>query len=494
MTTANTVCSLSVYISHKHSDFNELLKNVCCNKLTSLSSRSGLAFIIPDSKLVKKYLKISEDLMQNDELQEIRDFCRKHFLFGDLENESTKTAGNINNDNLNVSKTNKGVMLKGSEKGEVNLTKLNINFSPNTLREQEFKSIINVYKQDNSENGIHTLKWIKIDKPKREPYNPNNKHKHNKTVSGGGFRNLINSESMVRYIYTQNLKYIMNQKKTNVINDKVLDDFRNPYLAVVNSLFLFLQFKYKNYFDCLLLLKDVSPEVNFYMFVEPFNKTNNRLIPIYDIYEWECTLFEYYPHTFNSLLDITSNSNINSNHKLRDIVSNLNENTYSKLSDFFKENKVDKISNEYIQWCDLFRFIYRKKFIDALRSPDPGVALQKVVDHILTYNSGVDKSISKIVGNLSKDNYASINKKMLKNGSINYINNLVVYDYSIDKIIKVNDTKELLQYHTKDVDNFDYMIDGYNLVNNYISKELNLKNNNSYGDNLHTGVYGSWYD
>ena len=472
MSKQNVVCSLSVYVSHKLPEFKQLLDNVCSTKLLSVSNKNGVAFITPDSKLVKRFLKISDDLMENNQLQEIRTFCRRHFILDSIHDKTVDSVINHEGKSLSVTKDKNGIILSDNKGRKTTIKKMDINFMTKKIKNEDVNPNIHIFEQT-SDTSIHELDGVPVERNKP----PHSKNEKPSKVKGGRILNVnpvegvTSMDDIIRNLYSRNLKYVT--KKGSVINSKVLKNFRNPYLSMVNSLFQFLKENDNDLFDILCLLKDVSPEVNFYMFIEPFNNNNStRLISLEMMRKWGGTLFDYKINTYNYLLDSYSANIILNDNELKSLIVNSdNSNFYESLHRIIQNKYGGLVSLETLKWMDLFRHTFRNRFANLLHNIkhngiDIGDMLHSIILEIYNSFSGTDKRIGNIVGMIDTEANSRLLSEMKESRSLGYLNCLNVYDYGTNRLIRVDSMKTVLKYVPLDKDNnFSYLLDGYDILN-----------------------------
>jgi len=418
MSAGNAICSVSNYILSYHKNFDELMKSVCRSRLASHKSENGFTFIVPDSATVDKYLS-SVKKSTNAELLEMQSFCEKHFLYGNVKTHSGSSIINAQGKHLNI----KGTTLSDGT-NSVELKEVNVTFPSRSVDASGKSKVpnISIYEQVNSANGIHKLKPMDT---------PSTKSLTVTTKKGGA-------------LYTRNdiIKNVMRIYCLNQSVHKNHNGFLNPFSEAVNSLLLCLRKHNNSLYKNILMIKDVSPEINFFMLVKSFGSKKEMLVSNELIAKWGGTLFDYKPKTLNRLFDLEAHQLISANSELLSL--------QDKTDDFYnKLSSITGFSAEAHMAIDKFRSIFRKKLHDMVNTPDPLVELRVICDEIQVNTSS--NITPRIMGGMEST------------GSCCYLNNLMVYDENTGSAMSVsqNDLPKISNDNTHS----EHFIEGFKMLN-----------------------------
>jgi len=417
MSAGTAICSVSNYILTYHKNFDELMKNVCRSRLASTRSDNGLTFIVPDSATVDKYLSSIKKTNSQD-LMDMQSFCEKHFLLGNVKKYNGSSIINAEGKHLSINGT---TLSDGTN--SVELKEADITFPSRHVKGKDIVPNISIYTQVNSSNGIHKLKGSDIPLTKSLT-----------TTKKGGA------------LYTRNdiIKNVMRIYCLNQVKHKNHNGFLNPFLEAVNSLLLCVRKHNNNLYKNLLLIKDVSPEINFFILVKSFGSNKEVLINDDIIKKWGGTLFDYKPKTLNRIFDEEAHQ-ILSSHKdlllLKDKHDGFEE-FYNKLS------SITGFSVEVHKCIDKFRSMFRKKLYDMIKTPDPLTELKVICDEI-QINSSSNINI-RIMGGMEST------------GSCCYLNDYMDYDEHSGSVISV----ESLPIISNDNTHSEHFIEGFRMLNN----------------------------
>ena len=362
MSSEKIVCSLSSYILTNLPDFDRLLRTVCCSRLPTTRNNSGLSLIVPDSEMVKKYLSVTDNIVSDEQLLEIQSFCKKHFLLGLLTDvkEPGKSVEilNLDDKSFKVEKVSDGYKISDDVKNTV-VTKSKFRLRSITINNEKLDSKFGIFDQVSSSKGIHLM--MGNDNGTRK-----DKNTKKTTKTGGAIYSRLDLEDFVRMVHADNYNRFFEDYE-----QKYYPCFYTPYLAVMNSLFLYLRKYNKKLYESLLMVKDPSPEVNFYMFIRPFNRnSSSQLIDDETLSKWGGTMFEYKMNLLDNYFNteafgLLKNKNVDTTRDDKNIgiqrYKNFSDSDYGIIS------KLTGISSNNLKWMDEFRLRYRDNFI-ALNS------------------------------------------------------------------------------------------------------------------------------
>lgn len=422
MSSANTVCSLSVYIKNNYPNFDNLLKNVCSSRLTNIRSNDGVTFVVPNEASVKTHLSGSEKLMTDQVLKAKQNFCRKHFLLGKLGSYTRPSISNAENKYLSLEKKDDKYTLSSNGKS-VTIKESSIKLPIRLVKGKEEQPRVVIYEQTSGNIGeIEGSESDKVSKPA--------------VVKGGALYNRKDIEDSIRF---QHCLSLVNAHGGN---------FHNPYLAAVNSLLLCLKKHDESLYKKLILVKDVSPEVNFYMFVQPFCKSNH-LISDKMIATWGGTLFDY------RMNDLDHKFNEEAHSILQHHSSELHNMKSNNLdADLQVKSKIVGLDVETLKHMDLFRLEFRNKFRSIVPGNASGNMMTEIVKNIATWSvktNNQDKIVDVLI---SHDCYC-------------YLNN--------DPNVEIFETVS----KTSDKHISDHFIDGFELLNG--TSVTSMSGGNAYG-------------
>jgi hypothetical protein len=421
MSSGNTTCSLSIYIQNNIKNFDELLKNVCRSRLSSSRSNNGLTFIIPDSSMVDKYIELSRKPTSQNDLKMMQSFCERHFLLGNVKDYKGSSIINGENKHLNID----GLKLSDG-KHTVELKEAGVSFPIKTIKGKESTPNVSIYKQVNSSDGVHKLQGS--DTPTKSL---------TVNVKKGGA--LYTKNDIIKnVIYMYNLNQIVHN------NDKS-KHFLNPFLAAVNSLMLLLRKHHNTLYKNILMIKDVSPEVNFFILMKTFGSNKECLISNEIITKWGGTLFDYKPKTLDRIFDLEAHEILSSNQDLVNAQENP-DTFYDMLS------KVTELSTETHKAIDKFRSTYRQQLMNMCSAPIPSEALKNICADMQLDTSTIINT--RIMGGMEAT------------GSLCYLNNLMVYDNASGSVVSVNNKAELPHISHDDTCGDHFML-GFEMLNKH---------------------------
>jgi hypothetical protein len=416
MSAGNAICSVTNYILAYHKNFDELMKNVCRSRLASTRSDNGLTFVVPDSDTVDKYLNLVKKASAQD-LIDMQSFCEKHFLLGNVKKYSGASIVDASGKHLSINGT---TLSDGTN--SVELKEVDVSFPSRRSKDKDVVPNISIYKQANSSNGIHKLKGS--DSPMT---------KSSTTTKKGGA------------LYTRNdiIKNVMYSYCINQTVHKNHSGFLNPFLEAVNSLLLCVRKHNNNLYKNLLMIKDVSPEINFFMLVKAFGNNKEVLISDDIIKKWGGSLFDYKPKTLNRLFDEEAHRIISSHKDLIELRDRHDgtEEFYNKLS------SITGFSVEVHKSIDKFRSMFRKKLFDMIKKTEPLLELKEICDDIQMNTSSAINI--RIMGGMEAT------------GSCCYLNDYMDYDESSGAAVSVDSLPKI----TNDNSHSEHFIEGFRMLN-----------------------------
>jgi len=350
MSSTNTVCGLAIYIKNYHPNFDNLLRNTCNARLTNIKGNQEATFIIPNEASVKAMLVGSEKLSTEKAIKEKQSFCKRHFLLSKIDTVSGSTITNADNKYLSLEKKDSKFILTGNGKSV-------------TLKEADTKLLNRVHKGKEQTPKIIICEQVSGNIGEIEGSDTPSKVVK-PTVKGGALYNRVSIEDSLRFHHCLSL---LNSNSS---------DYSNPYLASVNSLLLFLKVNNKPLYNKLILVKDISPEVNFYMFVQPFNKSNH-LIDDQTITKWGGSLFEYRMNDLNDLFDNEAKQILQSK------TGEIKQINHKNLDQDYKIlSNITGLDSDTLKHMDNIRCKFRDSFVNMVPGNITGDMMTEVVKNI----------------------------------------------------------------------------------------------------------------
>jgi hypothetical protein len=346
-----TFCSLPNYIKKIVPKFEELASQICLYGYLKGFQDTETTFVIPDKETIKHHL---EEVESNDveKLKAAQIFVKQHFFRGLFDSSKTSIQ---NGDKIDIT-------YSAASDGTVTIDKCKL--TPEDVQVGTgLRKVIKIMNQ--SSGKLHNCGKSK-----------SGGRRGARRVRGGALYTKVDIEDMVRRTYTANFIY----KKNNGVA------FLNPYLAAMNSLFLYLKENHEDLYLDLVKIKDACPELNFYMFVQPFS-SNSSILSEDIIKGWGGSLFDHMALTLDDIIDRDAEVSSVNNISLNDIVTC--KSSYNSVQKSCLSSHLKNVDNLML-WCDVFRISHKASFLGLCNEPDCGSKIASIAQSIKDSQPGMD--------------------------------------------------------------------------------------------------------
>jgi hypothetical protein len=369
MSKATIYCSLTKYLASVHTSFYEIIDSACLTRALKPHVRGVTVFIPPDSVITNIAGLLASS--QQKDVKEGHDKIRA-YIIGDVFSTPEE--------------------FKSSDKHVVNylgnIVKVEVSGNNVTVADGSppVKLTLDPKAQFlDRETGPRVAVWM-ASAPlsgKGEKFTKSTPPKKNKKAVGGyygGNNSSDNGGQVDRLNIEEHLRSELARSVTNSISNGQRGHYINPYIRAMNQLYFILEEKDKTTFNNIIKYKDDLAELDFYMFVQPYSTSSEKLIPDDIICIWRDFL--------NS--DGRAPIEANNEYIQRGKGQNKDMTTLSTVVNKYlsqcecdeEEIRTFYATDPFRAWCDEMRIKYKLKFITAMYSADPPAEYTSIAESI----------------------------------------------------------------------------------------------------------------